>query len=112
MGRGSPETDASIMTHPDLPDKYLYATQKMVYIIEEGPEEVFFKSVEIKVQRSSSLEAASTAESISVPLEGGVYHFRDKEDGDNPLHILTSVSRGVTVTDNNIDTLCCEGIVV
>ena len=34
---GSPETNAIIMMHPDLPNKEIYVTHRMVQITEEGP---------------------------------------------------------------------------
>ena len=37
------EIDAFIMMHPDLPNKELYATKRMVQITEEGLEEENFK---------------------------------------------------------------------
>ena len=40
--RGSPATDAFIMRHEDFPNKELYATNSMVHIIEEIPEEELF----------------------------------------------------------------------
>ena len=40
--RGVPSTDAFIVRHEDFPNKELYATKKMVNIIEEGPKEDLF----------------------------------------------------------------------
>ena len=37
--RGSPATNAFIMSHKYLPNKGLYTTKRMVYFTEEGPEE-------------------------------------------------------------------------
>ena len=102
--RGSPATDAFIMTHLDVPNKELYATQSMVQIIEEGPEEDLFKRVDGRGQQRTSLEAASIAESESVPPEDRVDRFRDKEDEETPLPILPSVGRGFTVTEDDIST--------
>ena len=45
-------------------------------------------------------------------LEDGVDRFRYKEDEDTPPHILTSGSRGVSVSKDNIATIRCKGIVV
>ena len=39
LRRGSPGTDAFIMSHKDFPNKELYATKRVVHITEEGPEE-------------------------------------------------------------------------
>ena len=36
---GGPATNAFIMHHEDLPNKEIYATNRMVHIIEEGPKE-------------------------------------------------------------------------
>ena len=58
------------------------------------------------------MEAASTEESESIPLNGGVDQFRDEEDGDTPLPILYSGSHGVTVTEDDISKLHCKGVVV
>ena len=44
--------------------------------------------------------------------EEGADQFRYKEDEETPLYVLLSGSRGVTVTEYNIDTLYSEGIVV
>ena len=40
--RGSPSINVFVVTHPDLPNKYLYATQRIFRIIEEVPEEDLF----------------------------------------------------------------------
>ena len=44
--------------------------------------------------------------------EEGADQFRYKEDEETPLYVLLSGSRGVTVTEDNIYTLRCEGILV
>ena len=46
------------------------------------------------------------------PLEEGVDRFRDKEDEETPLKILTSGSHGITVMEADIATLCIGGISV
>ena len=56
-------TDVFIMTHPEFPKKELYATQRMVQITEEGPEEEIFGCVEKQI----SLKSASIADYESVP---------------------------------------------
>ena len=45
-------------------------------------------------------------------LEDIVDGFRDNQDEETPLPILTSGSCGVTVAKDGISTLSCEGIVV
>ena len=45
-------------------------------------------------------------------LQDGVDHFIDKEDEYTPLPILTSISCGLIVTEDNITTIRREGIVV
>ena len=47
-----------------------------------------------------------------VPSEEGVDRFRDKEYEETPLPILPSGSRRITLTEDGIATLRCEGIVV
>ena len=39
--RGSPVTNVFVLTHPELPNNDLYATQIMVKITKEVPEEYF-----------------------------------------------------------------------
>ena len=58
------------MRHEDFPNKELYATKRMVHIIEQGSEEYLF-----------DLDRPSLHSSISlfvVPQEEGVDRFRDK----------------------------------
>ena len=102
--RGSPATDAFIMRHEDVPNKELYATNRMVYITEEGPGEDLFD-----LERPS-LE--SYVASSVVPPEEGVDRFIDNEDKDTPLPILPSVSREITVTEADISIVRREGLVV
>ena len=102
--RGSPATDVFIMRHEDIPNKELYATKRMVHITEEGPGEYLF-----------NLERPSLDFSIAsavVPPEEGVDRSRDKENKETPLPILPSGSRGITVAEADITTLCREGISV
>ena len=40
--RGGPDSDEFIMRHEDFPNKELYATKRMVHIIEEVPKEDLF----------------------------------------------------------------------
>ena len=54
----------------------------------------------------------SSVASSLVPPEEGVDRFRDKEDEDNPLTILSSGSLGVTVTESDISTLRREWVSV
>ena len=51
---GSPMTDAFIMTHPDFPNKDIYATYWMVQITEEGLEEYLLE----RTEKRSSLKPA------------------------------------------------------
>ena len=102
--RGSPGTDALLMCHEYFPNKKLYATKRMVHIIEEGPKEHLF-----------GLERPSLDSSIApavVPQEEGVDRFKDKEDEDTPLSILPSGSCGITVTEADIAMIRYEGISV
>ena len=78
--RGSPATNAFIMCHEDLSYKELYATKRMVHIIEEGPEEDLFDLERPSLDSSIALEV--------VPPEQGIERFRDKEDEETPLPIL------------------------
>ena len=41
MRRGSPATNAFTMRYEDLPNKEIYATERMVLITEEGPKNNF-----------------------------------------------------------------------
>ena len=92
------------MRHEDLPNKELYSTKSMVHIIEEGPKEDPFD------WERTSLE--SSIASKVIPLEEGVDSFRDNEDEETPLPILSSGSCGNTVTEADITTLRREGIEV
>ena len=102
--RGSPETDSFIMRHEYFPNKELCATKMMVHIKKEGPEE------DLLYLERNSLDS-SVASSL-VPPEEGVDRFRDKEDEDNPLTILSSGSLGFTVTESDISTLRREWVSV
>ena len=50
--RGSPGTDALLMCHEYFPNKKLYATKRMVHIIEEVSEEDLFNLVIIFLDSS------------------------------------------------------------
>ena len=43
---GSLVNDAYIITQPEVPNKELYSTHRMVHLIEEVPEEELFKNVD------------------------------------------------------------------
>ena len=78
--RGILATDVFIMRHEYFPNKEIYATKRMVHIIEEGPKEHLF-----------GLERPSLDSSIApavVPQVEGVDRFRNKEDEDTPLSSL------------------------
>ena len=47
-----------------------------------------------------------------MPPEEGVDRFRYKEDEETPLHILLSGSCDVTVSKDNIATICSEGVLI
>ena len=47
-----------------------------------------------------------------VPPEKGLYRFIEKEDKNNPLTILPSGSRVITVMEADISNILCEGISV
>ena len=102
--RGILATDVFSMRHEYFPNNEIYATKRMVHIIEEGPEEHLF-----------GLERPSLDSSIApavVPQEEGVDRFKDKEDEDTPLSILPSGSCGITVTEADIAMIRYEGISV
>ena len=65
--RGSPATDTFIMRHEDFPNKELYATKKMVHIIEEGPKEYLLDLEKPYLEYSIA--------SALVPPEEGVGRF-------------------------------------
>ena len=104
VSRGSPATDVFIIRHEDFPNKELYATKRMVHIIEEGPEE------DLCYLEIPSLD--SPIASAVVPPKEGLDRFRDKEEEETPLPNLPSGSRGITVTEADITTLHREGIEV
>ena len=102
--RGSPVTDTFIIRYEYLPNKGLYVTKRMVHITEEGPKEYLFKFERPPLDLYIASEV--------LPPEEGVDRFRDKEYQYTPLPILSSGSRGITVTEAEISTIFCEGIVV
>ena len=99
--RGGPATDVFIMCHEDLPNKEIYATKRMVHITEDDFEEDLFNLC------ISSLH--SLIDSAVVPPEKRVYIFRDKEDEETPLPILTSGIHGIAVMEDEIAMLHFEG---
>ena len=92
------------MRREDLLKKEIYANERTVNITEEGPKEDL-----LNLERPSL--DSSVALSV-VPPEERIDRFRDKEDEETPLSILPSGSHGITVTEADIATLCCEGVAV
>ena len=102
--RGSPAAEAFIMRHECFSYKELYSIKRMVYITEEVPKEDLF-----------CLDRPSLGSSIAsevVPPEEGVERFRYKKYEETPLHIPSSESRWITVTEAAISTLRRKGISV
>ena len=100
------------MTHLEFFNKELYATERMVWFIEEGPEEHLFYRADERGQVRPSFVAVYKSEPDFLLPEDRVDRYKYEEDEETPLPILPSGNSSVTVTKDDIYTLHCEFITV